>query len=167
MTDLPCLSSADGVNHVDRPFCFVAKSKNKLYVSCSARPATNSQRYNKSLVYLMWMAHQAIIKPSSCLSLNLFISLLLKRHRTISFVTCRMSCGILRLSWTGGHIRAFSLNIHDKVSLLDWDTALWIPFITCEKSQMVFLSLNKKNNFHRGKHDTAESTNYAINHSVF
>lgn len=53
MTDPPCLSSADGVNHADRRFCFVAKSKNKVYVSRSAAPATNSQRYNKSLVYLM------------------------------------------------------------------------------------------------------------------
>lgn len=96
MTDPSCLSSADGVNHADRRFCFVAKSKNKLYVSCSARPAMNSQRYNKSLVYLLWMACQAIIKPSSRPSLNLFISLSLKRHRKISFVTCRTSCGILR-----------------------------------------------------------------------
>lgn len=120
MTDLLCLSSSDGVNHADRRFCFVAKSKNKLYVSRSARPATNSQRYNKSLVYLMWMAHQAIIKPSSRLSLNLFIDIPFNEEVPYDFV-CRVWQELRdsETGWTGGHIRAFSSKIHDKVSLLD------------------------------------------------
>lgn len=108
MTDPPCLSSADGVNHVDRRICFVAKSENKVYVSRSARPATNSQRYNKSLVYLMRMARQAIIKPSSRPSLNLFISLPLTRHCKISLVTCRTSCGI----WRRAELEATSERFH-------------------------------------------------------
>lgn len=34
------------------------------------------------------------------------------------------------------------------------------------KSQTEFLNPNQKKDFHRGKHDTAESTKYVIYHSV-
>lgn len=57
--------------------CFVAPSKNKLYISDLVRSTKNSPWYNKSLVYLMWRSHQAIIKQSSSSfsPLNLFICL--------------------------------------------------------------------------------------------
>lgn len=52
------------------------------------------------------------------------------------------------------------------MSLLDWDTALWIPFIACGSLRWSFWTRTRKRIFHRGKHDTAESTNYVIYHSV-
>lgn len=150
MTDPPCLSSADGVNHADRHFCFVAKSKNKLYVCRSMRSATNSQRYNKSLVYLMWMAHQAIIKPSSRPSLNLFLSLSPKRRRKIYLSRAARAEGFWDgLNWRPHH--SVSLNIHDKVSLLDWDTALWIPLITCASLRQRVFEPKQEKEFSRGE----------------
>lgn len=48
-------------------------------MSYLVRSTINPPWYNKSLVYLMWTSHQAIIKQSSFSSLNLFICLSWKK----------------------------------------------------------------------------------------
>lgn len=166
MTDPPCLSSADGVNHGDRHFCFVAKSKNKLYVSRSVRSATNSQRYNKSLVYLMWTAHQAIINPSSRPSLNLFISLSPKRRRKIYLSRAARAVGFWDgLNWRPHH--SIFIKHSWQGELVGLGHCIMNTFDNMQKSQTKsFWARTRKRIFTGGKHDTAESTNYVICHGV-